>query len=89
MPLRDEAQHGHRDVGMADGCAERPFARPRGAIPLQRGQSRPDLRATTLDPQIERLLMQPLLVEHARRLVGEAVFAGALRHCARDHGRAD
>ncbi len=70
--LADEAQHGgNHDAGMADALTQPVRCRPFGTVGLQHGKQGLDLRAAAPSLKVGDLLVQPLLVEEADRLVAE------------------
>src|SRR6185295_11782947 len=73
MGLGYETQHrGHSDIGVADTAAEPVIASPVGAISFEGSKHRGYLSSATVDPYIGYLLVQPLLVKQAHRLVAHS-----------------
>ncbi len=68
-------------VGMAEAAAEPVLARPAHAVGLEDAEGAGDLQPAAGVPDIGHLLVQPLLVEQADRLVGRA--HGQRRHLQR------
>src|SRR5215470_7842480 len=71
--LEEETQGRHDgDIGVTDAVAEPIAASPGGAVALERRERARHLAAAALDPDLGGGAVQPLLVEQADGLVGQA-----------------